>query len=85
MDAAPARAAGVTRRVDRLGRVVLPAELRRRLRISEGDLVDIQVIDECMVISKVETGCIFCGDCDLVQTHHGRAVCRECIDAVKSL
>ncbi len=81
----PARRLGVTRRVDRLGRVVIPAELRRRLHISEGDVVDIQVVDDCIVIAKVETGCVFCGAAAIAHLHQGRSICETCVDVLKAL
>jgi AbrB family transcriptional regulator, transcriptional pleiotropic regulator of transition state genes len=52
---------GVSRKVDRLGRVVLPAELRKDLEINEGDLVDIAVDDDGrIVLEKVAQRCVFC-------------------------
>jgi transcriptional pleiotropic regulator of transition state genes len=51
----------VSRKVDRLGRVVLPAELRKDLEINEGDLVDIAVDDDGrIVLEKVAQRCVFC-------------------------
>ena len=52
---------GVSRKVDRLGRVVLPAEMRKQLEIREGDLMDIAVDDEGrVVLDKVALRCVFC-------------------------
>ena len=54
-------ASGVTRKVDGLGRVVLPVEVRRTLGIDVGDLVDVAVEEGHVVLRKVERGCTFCG------------------------
>jgi transcriptional pleiotropic regulator of transition state genes len=52
---------GVSRKVDRLGRVVLPAELRKQLEIREGDLIEIAVDDDGrIVLEKVAQRCVFC-------------------------
>jgi transcriptional pleiotropic regulator of transition state genes len=54
-------ASGISRKVDRLGRVVLPAELRKELEISEGDLLEIAVDDDGrIVLEKVALRCVFC-------------------------
>jgi transcriptional pleiotropic regulator of transition state genes len=57
----PVKAIGMARKVDQLGRIVLPAELRRLFGIREGDLVEIFVEDNHIVLSKVEEHCVFCG------------------------
>lgn len=52
---------GISRKVDRLGRVVLPAELRKELEINEGDLLEIGVDDDGrIVLEKVALRCVFC-------------------------
>ena len=52
---------GISRKVDRLGRVVLPAELRKELEINEGDLLEIAVDDDGrIVLEKVALRCVFC-------------------------
>jgi transcriptional pleiotropic regulator of transition state genes len=54
-------ASGISRKVDRLGRVVLPAELRKELEIDEGDLLEIAVDDDGrIVLEKVALRCVFC-------------------------
>src|SRR5207249_4742975 len=58
------RATGVSRKVDDLGRIVLPAELRRSFDIREGDHVEISVEDDYIVLSKRRSLCTFCGGAD---------------------
>jgi transcriptional pleiotropic regulator of transition state genes len=54
-------ASGISRKVDRLGRVVLPAEIRKELEIAEGDLLEIALDDDGrIVLEKVALRCVFC-------------------------
>jgi len=70
---------GMTRKVDDLGRIVLPAEIRRAFGISEGDLLDISVEENRIILCKLQKTCVFCGsDADLVD-HLDKLVCRVCI------
>ncbi len=74
---------GVSRKVDRLGRVVLPAELRKDLEINEGDLVDIAVDDDGrIVLEKVAQRCVFCRatapTVELREFEH-HMVCEPCV------
>lgn len=72
------RATGMTRKVDDLGRIVLPAEIRRGFGISEGDRLDISVSGDRILLAKVEERCIFCAsDVDLTE-HQGKQVCLVC-------
>jgi AbrB family transcriptional regulator, transcriptional pleiotropic regulator of transition state genes len=81
----PLKSTGVSRRVDRLGRVVLPAEMRRMFGIREGDLVEISVDGETMVLSKVEAGCVFCASPTALTEFAGRYVCSTCARAIARL
>jgi len=74
------KSTGIVRKVDELGRIVLPIELRRTLDIAERDELEIYLDDDKVVLKKYEPSCIFCGSsCGLV-TYHGRNVCMECIE-----
>lgn len=72
-------ASGVTRKVDGLGRVVLPVEVRRSLGIDVGDLVDVAVEDGHVVLRKVQRGCTFCGGEEALRDFAERLVCEACI------
>lgn len=73
------RTTGMTRKVDDLGRIVLPAEIRRTFGIGEGDLLEIAVEDSRIILSKLQQHCTFCGgDVDLV-AHHDHLVCMVCV------
>ncbi|MCZ7528051.1 MAG: AbrB/MazE/SpoVT family DNA-binding domain-containing protein [Acidimicrobiia bacterium] len=69
---------GMARKVDQLGRVVLPAELRRLFGIREGDLVEIFVEGDRIVLSKIEERCVFCGTALDLREFAGKLVCRGC-------
>ncbi len=75
---------GMTRKVDSLGRVVLPAELRRVFGLREGDLVDIAVDGHHIVLTKVEQRCVFCGDGTALVEYSGKLVCQGCRVALTS-
>ena len=70
---------GVTRKVDQLGRVVLPVELRRTLGLREGDLVEVALEGSRIVLTKVETRCIFCGTAPSSREFAGKRVCAGCV------
>lgn len=72
-------ASGVTRKVDGLGRVVLPVEVRRTLGIDVGDLVDVAVEEGHVVLRKVERGCTFCGSTEALRDYADRLVCESCV------
>lgn len=72
------RSTGIVRRVDELGRVVLPIELRRTLGINEGEPLEIFVDGETIVLKRYAPGCVFCGEATDTIVLHGKHVCRGC-------
>lgn len=78
------RAVGMTRKVDQLGRIVLPAEMRRMLRIEDGDLVEISVEDDHLALTKVEDRCIFCGAGNELTDFREKRVCAACVQALRT-
>jgi AbrB family transcriptional regulator, transcriptional pleiotropic regulator of transition state genes len=75
-----ARRTGVARKVDQLGRVVLPAEVRRHFGINPGDLIEIAVDADAILLTKVEDRCIFCGGTTDLSEFSGKLVCRVCVN-----
>ena len=69
---------GIVRRVDELGRVVLPIELRRTLGINEKDPLEIYVEGESIILRKPGGGCAFCGSAEKLIEHRGKPVCVSC-------
>lgn len=76
------KSTGIVRKVDELGRVVLPIELRRTLGIDEKDALEIYVDEEKIILKKYEPACVFCGNASNVQLFRGKNVCLECIAAM---
>ena len=74
---------GIVRRVDELGRVVLPIELRRNMHIAEKDALEIYVDGANIILKKYEPDCIFCGNATDVTTFKGKNVCENCIKEMK--
>ncbi|MFD1954266.1 AbrB/MazE/SpoVT family DNA-binding domain-containing protein [Paenibacillus thailandensis] len=77
------KATGIVRRIDDLGRVVIPMELRRTLEIGEKDPLEIFVNGDQIILRKYEPGCTFCGvaEGDL-KTFRDKLVCTSCAAAV---
>lgn len=72
------KSTGIVRKVDELGRVVIPIELRRTLGIDEKDALEIYVDNEKIILKKYEPACVFCGNADDIQNYRGKNVCKEC-------
>lgn len=75
----------MVRKVDNLGRVVLPIELRRNLGIDIKDPLEIYVDGDTIILKKYEPACIFCGNAKYISTIHGKIVCRDCINELKEV
>ncbi len=75
---------GTTRRIDQLGRVVVPAELRRLLGMQEGDTVEISARDGELVLRLVAPNCAICGRSSGVLVDlHDKHVCSKCVDEIR--
>lgn len=72
------KSTGVVRKIDELGRVVLPSELRRVFGIREGDELEISVNGEQIILQKRQDLCLFCGAESPAVEFRGRRVCDEC-------
>jgi len=77
------KSTGIVRRVDELGRIVLPIELRRTLDIAEKDALEIYVDEESIILKKYVPACIFCGSADGITQFKGKNICRDCMAEMK--
>ena len=73
------KSTGIVRKVDELGRVVIPIELRRTLDIEERDSLEIYVDSDRIVLRKYEPACVFCGSADEVTNFKNKNVCKACL------
>lgn len=76
------KSTGIVRKVDELGRIVLPIELRRTLDIAEKDSLEIYVDGPTIVLRKYQPACIFCEDAKNVISFRGKNVCTKCIKSL---
>lgn len=76
------KATGIVRKVDELGRIVLPIEIRRTLDISVRDELEIFMDSDQIVLQKFEPSCIFCGSSHRLVSYKGKNVCQECLQAM---
>ena len=72
------KSTGIVRKIDELGRVVLPMELRRVLHLEVKDPIEIYVEGENIILKKYEPCCIFCGESTNVVNFKGKNVCENC-------
>ncbi len=79
------KSTGIVRKVDELGRVVIPIELRRTLGIDRKDALEIYVDDEHIILKKYEPACIFCDNAKDIQTYKGKNICKECLAELRKL
>ncbi|MGR6837225.1 AbrB/MazE/SpoVT family DNA-binding domain-containing protein [Syntrophomonas erecta] len=76
------KSTGVVRKVDELGRIVIPIELRRTMGIEEKDALEIYVDNEKIILRKYEPACIFCGNAEEVLNYKGKNLCRSCLTEI---
>ena len=79
------KSTGIVRKVDELGRIVLPIELRRTMDIAEKDAIEIYVDGASIILRKYEPTCIFCGDAKNVINYRGKNICPNCLKEMKKL
>ena len=73
---------GIVRKVDPLGRIVIPMEIRKVLSIIEGDSLEIVKDNNAILLRKYRKGCIFCGEDKSIIEFKGNLVCKECKKAL---
>ena len=78
------KSTGIVRRVDELGRIVLPIELRRTLDIGEKDALEIFVEGSTVVLKKYRPTCIFCDSARDVFVFRGKNICPKCLRELRS-
>lgn len=78
------KATGIVRRIDDLGRIVIPKEIRRTLGIENGDALEVFVNGSQIVFQKYEPGCNVCGIADEIeQVINGTRICKSCVKLIR--
>lgn len=72
------KSTGIVRKIDELGRVVLPMELRRTLNLNIKDSIEIYVEGQSIILKKYEPCCVFCGEASDVTDFKGKNICAKC-------
>lgn len=70
---------GVVRKVDQLGRIVLPKSLRKRYQMNEGDPVEILVQGDHIILERYKPKCVFCSNQENVVEYSDRFICSACM------
>jgi transcriptional pleiotropic regulator of transition state genes len=79
------KSTGIVRKLDNLGRVVIPVEVRRTLEIEDRDGLEIFVDKDRIILKKYQPSyeCIFCGSPEDVSEFHGKTICNKCLNAIQ--
>ena len=76
------KSTGMIRKVDELGRIVIPKEIRKKLGIDIKDPIEIYVEGRSINLKKVESNCLFCGSNKNLITYKEKLICRKCLDTI---
>lgn len=79
------KATGIIRRVDELGRVVIPIEIRNKLEIAEKDPIEIYVDGSSIILKKFEPNCVFCNNSKNLIEYNSKLVCEKCANKLSKL
>lgn len=79
------KSTGIVRKVDELGRVVIPIELRNKFGIQEKDPIEIYVDGSSIVLKKFEPNCIFCGSTKKLVPFKDKLICSKCSKSISEL
>ena len=79
------KSTGIVRKVDELGRVVIPIEIRNKFHIAEKDPIEIYVDGSSIVLKKYEPNCIFCGSSKHLVQYKDKLICAKCSRQISNL
>ena len=77
------KSTGIVRKVDELGRIVLPMSIRQTMDIKEKDSLEIFTDGERIILQKYQPACVFCNDADNVVFFNGKRICAACLEKIK--
>lgn len=79
------KSTGMIRRVDELGRIVIPKEMRDMFNIVEKDLMEIFIDGDNIILRKYEESCIFCGNTKNLVTYKNKLICNKCKNSIHKI
>lgn len=79
------KSTGIVRKIDELGRIVLPIELRRVLDIEKDSALEIYVDEQSIILRKYQPACTFCNSAEGVKQFQGRNICAACRASISEL
>ena len=74
------KSTGIVRKMDELGRIVLPMEIRNTFDLNPKDSMEIFVEDDCIILRKYQPACVFCGETRGCVALGEKRVCGACIE-----
>ncbi len=78
------KSTGIVRKVDELGRIVLPIELRRTFDLNEKDAIEIYTDDDMIILKKFQRTCVFCNSPEDIVDYKGKSICASCLAEIKA-
>ena len=78
------KSVGVVRKIDALGRVVLPIEIRRNLNLANEDCVEIFVNGDTVVLQRWNPTCVFCGSMENTKVYKEKVICENCLKEINA-
>lgn len=75
---------GIVRKIDDLGRIVLPISIRQTMDISSGDPIEIFVDNGKVMLQKYQPACVFCNNAEDIVYFNGKRICEDCLAKIKA-
>ena len=79
------KSTGMVRKIDALGRIVIPKEIRETYGIKENDPLEILSDGNTLILRKYEPACTFCGSTKDTVAYESKIICRKCLDKLSKL
>lgn len=79
------KSTGIIRRVDELGRIVIPMEIRKAMDIKEKDPLEIFTDNDSIVLKKYSNTCVFCSEGEDIIEFNGKHICPACLEKIKNM
>jgi transcriptional pleiotropic regulator of transition state genes len=77
------KSTGIVRKIDELGRIVIPIEIRRNLGLAERDSVELFTEGDRIILQKYQDTCLFCDSSDKIISFQGKIICSKCVNDLK--